>query len=256
MRSPAVISNPAPERPSAATPAAVNFPAWLVAALLLLVTVVLYWPATQCDFINYDDDVFITENPHIQSGLTWSGLKWAFSNVEQAAYWAPVMWLSHQLACQLFGLNPWGHHLINVLLHAINTVLVFLLLRSLTGAFWRSVMVAVLFGWHPLRVESVAWVTERKDVLSTFFGLLALIYYVRYAQNKTSRNPQPSTLNYLLALVFFAFGLMSKAMLVTWPCVMLLLDWWPMERYKTVQRFDVWWLRKFHFLSWRRRRVW
>ncbi len=145
------------------------------------------------------------------------------------------MWLSHQLACQLFGLNPWGHHLINVLLHAINTVLVFLLLRSLTGAFWRSVMVAVLFGWHPLRVESVAWVTERKDVLSTFFGLLALIYYVRYAQNKTSRNPQPSTLNYLLALVFFAFGLMSKAMLVTWPCVMLLLDWWPMERYKTVK---------------------
>jgi tetratricopeptide (TPR) repeat protein len=160
-------------------------------------------------------------------------VKWAFGNTEQAAYWAPVLWLSHLLACQLFGLNPWGHHLINVLLHAVNTVLVFLLLRRLTGAMWRSLLVAALFGLHPLRVESVAWVTERKDVLSACFGLLALIFYARYAQNKASLNPQPSTLNYFLALFLFALGLMSKPMLVTWPFVMLLLDYWPLERFKS-----------------------
>ena len=120
----------------------------------------------RCDFINYDDPDYVTANPHVQGGLNWEGVKWAFGNTKQAAYWAPVMWLSHMLACQLFGLNPWGHHLINVLLHAVNTALVFLLLRRLTGANWRSWMVAALFGLHPLRVESVAWVTERKDVLS------------------------------------------------------------------------------------------
>jgi tetratricopeptide (TPR) repeat protein len=141
-----------------------------------------------------------------------------------------MMWLSHMLACQLFGLNPWGHHLINVLLHAANTALVFMLMRNLTGATWRSFLVAALFGWHPLRVESVAWVTERKDVLSTFFGLLSLLFYVRYAQNKKTLNSQPSTLNYVLTLLFYALGLMSKPMLVTWPFVMLLLDWWPLGR--------------------------
>ena len=129
---------------------------------------------------------YVTANPHVQGGLNWAGVKWAFGNTKQAAYWAPVMWLSHMLACQLFGLNPWGHHLINVLLHALNTVLVFLLLRRLTGANWRSWMVAALFGLHPLRVESVAWVTERKDVLSAGFGLLALVFYARYAQERSS----------------------------------------------------------------------
>ena len=126
----------------------------------------------------------VTENLHVQGGLNWEGVKWAFRNTEQAAYWAPLMWLSHMLAWQFFGLNAWGHHLINVLLHAANTALVFLVFRRMTRATWRSLMVAALFGWHPLRVESVAWVTERKDVLSGFFGLLALLAYARYARSQ------------------------------------------------------------------------
>ena len=226
-----------------------RFPVWLMAALLALVTITLYWPATRCDFINYDDPDYVTANPHVQGGLNWEGVKWAFGNTEQAAYWAPLMWLSHMLACQLFGLNPWGHHLINVLLHAANTVLVFLFLRRLTGANWRSLLVAAVFGLHPLHVESVAWVTERKDVLSTCFGLLALIFYTRYVQCVTSDTCQVTgpkvipasvlsrvthhpSLFYGLALFFFALGLMSKPMLVTWPFVMLLLDYWPLERFK------------------------
>ena len=161
-----------------------RFPVWLLAALLALVTIGLYWPAMRCDFVNFDDPDYVTANPHVQGGLNWAGVKWAFCNTEQAAYWAPLMWLSHMLAWQLFGVKPWGHHLINVLLHAANTVLVFLLFRRMTGAIWRSLLVAALFGWHPLRVESVAWVTERKDVLSTFFCLLTLLFYARYAQEK------------------------------------------------------------------------
>jgi tetratricopeptide (TPR) repeat protein len=216
-------------------------PVWLMATVLVLVTVALYWPALQCGFVDYDDNVYVTENPHVENGLTWAGVKWAFYNTQQAAYWAPMMWLSHELACQFFGLNPWGHHLINVLLHAANVVLVFFLLRQLTGATWRSFLVAALFGWHPLRVESVAWVTERKDVLSAFFGLLSLLFYVRYAQNKKTLNSQPSTLNYVLTLLFYALGLMSKAMLVTWPFVMLLLDWWPLKRFTIHDsRFTIW----------------
>jgi Flp pilus assembly protein TadD len=230
-----------------------RFPVWLLAVLLALVTLALYWPATRCDFVNYDDNIYVTENPHVQNGLSWSGVKWVFCDTQQAVYWAPMVWLSHQLACQLFGLNPWGHHLINVLLHAANTVLVFLLFRRLTGATWRSLMVAVLFGWHPLRVESVAWVTERKDVLSTFFGLLSLLCYakavtgdkwqVARTDSNLSRACQSEASGrrlvtchvspyYFLSLFFFVVGLMSKAMLVTWPFVMLLLDWWPFGRFK------------------------
>ncbi len=167
-----------------------RFPVWLMAALLALVTMALYWPAMRFGFVNFDDPDYVTANPHVQGGLTWAGVKWAFGNTEQAAYWAPMMWLSHLLACQLFGLNPWGHHLINVLLHAANTVLVFLLFQRMTGATWRSLILAALFGWHPLRVESVAWVTERKDVLSTFFGLLALLAYVRYAEKSKVRESE------------------------------------------------------------------
>jgi len=203
--------------------------------LLALVTMALYWPALHCDFVNLDDDVNVTDNLHVQSGLNWEGIKWALGNTKQAAYWAPMMWLSHELTCQLFGLNPRGHHLINVLLHGANTVLVFVLLRRLTGAMGRSFFVAALFGLHPLHVESVAWVTERKDVLSALFGLLSLLFYVGYAQNRATLNPQRSTLDYILALLFFALGLMSKAMLVTWPFVMLLLDYWPLERVSSLK---------------------
>ena len=245
MRRPKTKS-PAPARASAPVLAGLRFRVWLMAALLVLVAMVLYWPAMRCDFVNFDDPLYVTENFHVQGGLSWAGVKWAFASTEQAAYWAPVMWLSHMLACQLFGLNPWGHHLINVLLHAVNTALVFLLFRRMTGAFWRSVMVAALFGLHPLRVESVAWVTERKDVLSTCLGLLALWAYACYAQKRSKARGQELSagsrrlaLDYSLALLFFVLGLMSKAMLVTWPFVMLLLDYWPLERFKSNR---AWWL--------------
>ena len=203
---------------------ALRLPTWLMAVLLALVTTVIYWPATRHDFVNFDDDLVVTANVHVQNGLTWENVKWAFCNPVDSN-WHPLTVLSHMLDCQLFGLRPWGHHLSSVLLHAVNTALVFLLFRRLSGAFWRSVMVAVLFGWHPVHVESVAWVAERKDVLSTFFGLLSLLFYVRYTQNKGT-NPRPRTWRrrinaraatsrtmrrrkdgaYYLALVFFAFG--------------------------------------------------
>jgi Tfp pilus assembly protein PilF len=207
-----------------------------MAVLLMLVTIALYWPAMRCDFINYDDPEYVTENPHVQSGLNWEGVKWAFGNTKQDAQWAPLMWLSHELACQLFGLNPWGHHLINVLLHATNTALVFLVFQRMTGATWRSLALAALFGWHPLRVESVAWVTERKDVLSTLFWMLTLLTYACYVQKSETNLPTSTSFLrvpfYWLSLFFFALGLMSKAMLVTMPFVLLLLDYWPLQRFK------------------------
>ena len=232
----------------ALVPARFHFPSWLMAALLALATTALYWPVTQCNFVNYDDDLYVTGNPHIQCGMSWRGVKWAFLN-PVASNWHPLTVLSHMLDCQLFGLNSWGHHLTNVLVHAVNTALVFLLLRGLTGTFWRSLFVAALFGFHPVHVESVAWVAERKDVLSTFFGLLALIFYAGYAQKRSrieGRGSRPNTavptldsrplaLDYSLALLFFAMGLMSKPMLVTWPFVMLLLDYWPLGRGSRVE---------------------
>ena len=185
-----------------------------MAALLVLVTIALYWPATRYDFVNYDDDLYVTSNVHVQSGLTWESLKWAFFN-RVACNWHPLTVLSHMLDCQLFGLKPWGHHLTSVLLHALNTVLVFLLLRGLTGALWRSVLVAALFGLHPLHVESVAWVAERKDVLSAFFGLLSLVVlcplraesgWQAKVQDESeagaSCSSHPPLFDYLLALSF------------------------------------------------------
>ena len=156
MRNPATKSEPAPLGPAAPIATRPRFPVWLMAMLLLLVTIAVYWPALRCDFIGLDDAVYVTLNSHVQGGLTWESVKWAFSDTKQAAYWAPLMWLSHELDCQFFGLNPWGHHLMNVLLHGANTALVFLLLHRMTGALWRSALVAALFAVHPLRVESVA----------------------------------------------------------------------------------------------------
>ena len=231
MSKPAKKPKPATMDAAAPVDAKFRFPAWLGAALLALVTIWLYWPAMRCGFITYDDPDYVTANPHIQEGLNWVGVKWAFVNTEQAGYWAPLMWLSHELAYQLFGLNPWGHHLINVLLHATNTVLVFLVFRRMTGAVWRSLMLAALFGWHPLQVESVAWVTERKDVLSAFFWMLTLWAYVEYVEASKVRDSKIN-LWYGTALVMFVFGLMSKAMLVTMPFVLLLLDYWPLKRFK------------------------
>jgi len=239
-----------------------RLPVWLLAVSLAVATIAVYWPAMRYGFVNYDDPEYVTANPHVQGGLNRESVIWAWRNMDQAAYWAPLMWLSHILACQLFGLQPWGHHFINVLLHSLNAALVFVLFRRLTNATWRSLLVAALFALHPLRVESVAWVTERKDVLSGFFGLLSLIFYVRYAQRRSSTlrsmaatedgrvegprsstgtavsalDPRHSTLDYCLALLFFALGLMSKPMLVTWPFVMLLLDYWPLGRLRPVLR--------------------
>jgi tetratricopeptide (TPR) repeat protein len=250
-----------PPAPVATQP---HWPAWLVAASLVLVTLALYWPAKGFDFINYDDPDFVTSNIHVQSGLNWEAVKWAFQ-LDEGDYWHPLTWLSLMLDASLFGKNAGGFHLTNVGLHAANGVLLFLLLRLMTGALWRSVMVAALFVLHPLRVESVAWVTERKDVLSGCFGLLTLLFYARYAEGRMQEakctverratlNPQHarrSTLHapgftthastfYFLSLLFFACGLMSKAMLVTWPFVTLLLDFWPLRRFELLSfRFTV-----------------
>jgi len=214
-------------------------PAWLLVVLLALVTLALYCPALRCDFVTFDDPSCVAANPHVQGGLHWAAVKWAFTDTKQHGYWAPVLWLSHMLACQFFGLNPWGHHLINILLHAANTTLVFLLFRHLTGGTWRCCLLAMLFAVHPLRVESVAWVTERKDVLSTCFGLLSLMCYARYAELQRLKSPVQSwkpqfrlvPTFYLLSLCLLALGLMSKPMLVTWPFVLLLLDYWPLRRF-------------------------
>jgi protein O-mannosyl-transferase len=268
MRQPATQAQPA--LPRAASPVRVppRLAAWLLAVLLVLGTMALYWPATRCEFVNLDDNLHVTANVQVQKGLTLESLKWAWLNPVNYL-WQPLTVWSHMLDCQLFGLKPWGHHLTSVLLHAVNTGLVFLLLRRLTGALWRSVWVAALFGWHPLRVESVAWVAERKDVLSVFFGLLALMAYARYAQAQSLKSKvqrlkseagaedaesgmqkpgKPETQHasrftfhvsrlaphagafYFLSLFLYALGLMSKPMLVTWPFVMLLLDYWPLKR--------------------------
>jgi protein O-mannosyl-transferase len=235
-----------------------RLPVWLLAALLVLVTVATFWPATRGDFVNYDDGPHVTANMQVQKGLTWESLKWAWFNPVNCN-WHPLTVWSHMMDCQLFGLKPWGHHLTSVLLHALNAGLVFVLLQLMTGAAWRSLLVAALFALHPLRVESVAWVSERKDVLSGFFGLLSLIAYARYAQGRGRRkseirNPKseargrwsvvrgpgsvstlPSPIFYLLSLCFFALGLLSKPMLVTWPFVMLLLDYWPLRRMQNAE---------------------
>src|SRR6266700_2228801 len=151
-------------------------PAVIVSLLLGMLIMVCFWPVTHHAFINFDDPDYITQNPHIQAGLTWSTVKWAFTTFH-AGNWHPVTWLSHALDCQIFGLNASRHHFTNALLHSLNTVALFLFLRNVTGALWRSALVAALFGLHPMHVESVAWVSERKDVLSTFFFLLTLWTY-------------------------------------------------------------------------------
>jgi tetratricopeptide (TPR) repeat protein len=197
---------------------------WLVAATLLV-----YLPATRNGFVNLDDKDYVTENPVVQRGVTWSGIKWAFG-AWHASNWHPVTWLSHMVDCGIFGLNPAGHHLINLLLHAVNAGLLFGLWLRLTGAKWASATVAAFFAWHPLHVESVAWIAERKDVLSTFFALLTLLTYVHGVRATGATGRLAGTRAYWLALIFFALGLMAKPMLVTLPFVMLLLDWWPLQR--------------------------
>ena len=190
--------------------------------VLALGTLALYWPVTGFPFINFDDDDYITDNPVTKAGLTWHGIAWAFNGIH-VSNWHPLTWVSHMLDCQLFGLNAGGHHLVNILFHIANTLLLFAFLRSTTGAQWRSALVAALFAWHPLHVESVAWVAERKDVLSTFFWLLTIMAYARFAKNR-------SWSAYFSALIFCAGALTSKPMAVTLPFTLLLLDVWPLNR--------------------------
>jgi Tfp pilus assembly protein PilF len=200
---------------------------WLIYLGLFLTTTAVFWPVTRCEFVNFDDSQYVTENPHIKQGLTLAGVGWAFSSTVEGN-WHPVTCLSHMLDCQLFGLNARAHHLVNLLFHVANTLLLFHVLRRMTHELWPSAAVAALFALHPLHVESVAWVSERKDVLSTFFGLLTIAAYVRYAQeDRAKRKVQ----KYLLVVFCFVLGLMSKPMLVTWPFVLLLLDYWPLQRF-------------------------
>lgn len=205
-----------------------NQPA-LSCVLLALAVATIYLPAVFLGFTNYDDPYYVTENPHVRNGLSLDGVRWALSHT-CAGNWQPLTLISHQLDCQLFGLKPGGHHVTSVLFHAANAILLFVLLHALTGARWRSAAVAALFALHPLRVESVAWIAERKDVLSTFFGLLSLWAYTKHAKGQASESRKRS-FYYCVALLLLLFGLMSKPMLVTWPFVMLLLDYWPLGRF-------------------------
>ena len=195
----------------------------LICIILALATLAVYAQVFTCDFINFDDNLYVTDNSHIQSGLTWQGIKWAFTT-NQAYNWHPLVWISHILDCQLYGLNPIGHHLTNLIFHIINTLLLFLVFKNMTGQIWPSAFVAALFALHPLHVESVAWVSERKDVLSTFFWLLTMWFYIRYVRRKTFAT-------YLPVMISLALGLMAKQMLVTLPFVLLLLDYWPLNRF-------------------------
>jgi protein O-mannosyl-transferase len=202
----------------------------LICFALGIITFILYLPVRHDAFTNFDDGGYIMENTHVTSGLRWSNIAWSFTH-SYAGYWMPLTWISHMIDCQLFGLNAGEHHLVNVLFHIANTILLFWWLKELTGAPWRSAFVAALFSWHPLRVESVAWACERKDVLSAFFWFLTLIAYGRYVKVRASNNRPQARVNYVLALLMFACGLMSKPMVVTLPCVLLLLDFWPLERF-------------------------
>ena len=190
--------------------------------LLALATIALYNSVTRAPFLNFDDVESVTDNPQVRAGLTWHTFVWAFRTSE-ASDWKPITWLSHALDCQIFGLNPAGPHTINVLLHAANAVLLFLILESATGLAWRSLAVAALFALHPINVESVAWISERKNVLSMLFFLLALAAYGWYTR-------RPGVGRYLVVTLAYALGLMSKAQVITFPFALLLLDYWPLCR--------------------------
>jgi hypothetical protein len=204
----------------------------IVCLFLVVVTLAVYWQVGNHEFINFDDNLYVTENSHVQAGLTLKGVKWAFT-ATHAGNWHPLTWLSHMLDCQIYGLNPGGHHLTGLLFHLMNTLLLFVVLKQMTGALWQSALVSALFALHPLHVESVAWVAERKDVVSAFFWLITMWAYVRYVKS-------PVFSRYLLVLVFFALGLMAKPMLVTLPFVLLLMDYWPLERLQLNSLSTLW----------------
>ncbi len=204
---------------------------------LFALTLTAFWPVRNSAFINFDDLDYVVQNTQVQQGLRWSTVKWAFTTFH-AGNWHPLTWLSHALDCQFFGVNARAHHLVSLFLHCANTIVLFLLLQELTGARWRSLVVAALFGVHPVHVESVAWVSERKDVLSTLFLLLTVWAYARYVEagrpeiedRKADRSHLSFIIFYLLSLLLFGGSLMSKPMGVTLPFLLLLLDFWPLRR--------------------------
>lgn len=201
--------------------------------MLALVTLIVFGQACRNDFVGYDDIYYVTDNPHVKSGLSLDSVIWAFTTMYNAN-WHPLTWLSHMLVCQLFSLNPLWHHLTNVLFHTVNTLLLFGILKRMTGKIWPSAFAAAAFALHPLHVESVAWVSERKDVLSGFFWMLTVICYIRYTERQ-------SIGKYLLVFLVFGLGLMAKSMLVTLPFVLLLLDYWPLGRLQWEHRLKSLW---------------
>ena len=235
----------APARASIATTNPAPYPSirltLFLCAVLLALSAATFYPVVHNGFINLDDPSYVTLNAQVQKGLTWDSLKWAFTTFH-TGNWHPLAWMSHMLDYQIFGERVWGHHLTSLVLHCLATSALFLVLRGLTGTLWRSFFVAAFFGVHPLRIESVAWVAERKDVLSTLFFLLTLGAYARFvrlrqfplsneqSRGTAGRGTHQLCLWYVIALVLFALGLMSKPMLVTLPFVLLLLDFWPLQR--------------------------
>jgi protein O-mannosyl-transferase len=202
-----------------------------IAALFLLtaVVLVLYWPVTGYDFIAMDDNLYLLENPDIQKGFSWQGISWSMTTF-YTTIWHPLTWLSLLADYELYGFNAAGYHVSNLLLHILNTLFLFLLLRRMTGETWKCLIVAALFAVHPLNIESVAWIAERKNVLSTFFWIMTLFAYVRYTE-------RPGWARYLQAVFLFALGLMAKPMLVTLPLMFILLDYWPLRRLAPVNRW-------------------
>jgi len=203
---------------------------YIICLFLVIATLAVYWQVLDNDFVNYDDDEYVTENIRVYKGVTFDSLTWAFTSSHGNSispdvyhHWHPLTWVSHMIDCQLYSLNPRGHHLTSLLFHVANTLLLLLILVRMTGALWQSSFVAALFAIHPLHVESVAWVAERKDVLSTFFMMLTVWAYILYVKKGKVKR-------YLLVVLFFVFGLMSKAMIVTLPFILLMLDFWPLGR--------------------------
>ena len=204
-----------------------------VALLLLGGVLLVYLPVRDHPFISYDNSLYVTQNWRVQEGLSWENVKWALVALE-AGFWHPLTWLSHMADCQFYGLTPRGHHVTNLVIHAVNVGVLFWVLQQMTGALWCSAVVAGMFGLHPLNVESVAWVAERKNVLSTLFWLLTMWGYVRYVR-------KPSWGRYGVMMGVFVVGLMAKPMLVTLPCVLLLLDYWPLRRWGGWREFREKW---------------
>lgn len=197
---------------------------------LACVTLAVYWQVLSCEFITFDDPHYVTDNQYIRTGFTLSNIKWAFTPAV-FGYWHPLTWLSHMLDCHLFGASPVMHHLVNLLIHIANSLLLFSVFKRMTGAVFSSAFIAAVFALHPLNVESVAWVTERKNVLSTLFWFLTMLVYTDYVH-------RGGPLRYSVALLLFALGLLAKPMLVTLPFVLLLLDYWPFERFRPERNFD------------------